>query len=389
MSVNEENEALKPKGRVEVRVIGNRSAPGVWEEDLDEERRPNVVRLEPRSGKVVPEEPRWQGLETPEVAAADGGTGLDSESMRTIAVPGSASTESGRSGRRRRRGPAGRKPRKLSKRLVLGTWWMAATVTVLIVAGVITVVLTRPSDVPDPVPLSLSGAMSPEGLASEQENQRMLALADAAKVFLLDLAKLNADEAVERVVGTESVRQSFLREWKPFRLREDDFAGYQVQAHQREGHYWATLVGEVDGGELREWVIRELDEGLKLDWAASVGMGDVPFDRLRELPAGAVVAMRVVAGRSNFHTSTYPEDEWACFQLRDGANRRLIWGYAPVGSEIEAGIASAMRENSLLLDRLPEVALILKLSNPGRGARGQFEIVEVVRVGWIEDLSEQ
>ena len=386
MSVDEESEVPKPKGKVEVRVIGGRSAPEHWDDDWEEVRRPNVVRLEPGAGKVSTEsDDDWQELEPGQEGSGEAGTGLDPEAMRTITMPEAAPPEIGKSGRRRRRSSRGRKPRKLSKRLVFGTWWMAAMVTVLIVAGVITVVLTRPNDVPDAAPLVMSGPATPEEIAAEEESQRMLALTEQAKSFLLDLARMDADEAVELVAGSESVRHSFLREWKPFRLREDDFSEYQVQAHKRDDRFWATLVGASENGELREWVILDLKDGLKLDWAASAGLGEVPFEELRELSAGETVTMRVVAGRSNFHTSTFPETEWACFRLRDARDEKVIWGYVPEGGEIEAKISTALREDSLLLEPLVEVALMLKLKKPERAARGQFEVVEVVRVGWIED----
>ena len=203
---------------------------------------------------------------------------------------------------------------------------------------------------------------------------------DAAVVFEKYCAAKSVDEVLDLVRRSEKLKSILDKKWKPLGPLEN----LNQEAAERDGEYSVEISGVSQNGETVRLVMVPSSEGMKLDWEASCGIGDVEFNQLKLLEVGAGANMRLVVKPETFHPLDFPDSEFRCYRLRSLENEGDLFGYARIGSEVAQSLAEEFNEGSVLLANEFELPMILRLENTGAGEFGQFEISDLLQIGWIE-----
>ena len=353
MKSDEHDAAHDPESpSVEIRVIGGTASPG-WNVPKEAE---EVIRLE----KTLP------------------------EIRNSVDDVGPALPEAPR----RRRG----RKRRITQRQL--TFAMAGGVALLTILAVLGLRFRNDAAPGEQVPYGNVGV--DRGVEWNVEPTSLGRLSENAQDYLV-----KAQEKVRRYLAAEQVAdvlplirdrarwKALLEEqWQPLRMENEKVDHLQMEFDEHRGSAWFTLNGEDDEGQRVQLVFVPNGEDVDMDWAASFGVGDMPFGHLDRLVVGDEVDMRVIVDSDNYFTRGFPEGDYLCFKLETRFQEDWVWGYAPVGSPIASELVGLLRQDSNILDAREGVRAILTMSKNERCGRRQFEIRQLVAERWV-DMNER
>ena len=271
-------------------------------------------------------------------------------------------------------------PRKPRRKRVLSLRALTILMACLAVVLSVIVVLAVGSTKKDPAgPESFFEKMKVVGGGDEISKTGAL-VDDAVKLF----GKYAAAETLDEVIGTirhgERVKSKLAGSWEPLGETEDVVG-------QLTGIKDVTAVlvsGKQVAGDKFEYLLVLGDDGFKVDWEASKGVGDLDFGQLKGLEVGKSVKMRVLIKAATFHPLDFPDEEFRCYRMSSLEGSSAIFGYVRVDSDVARVLAEALNEGSLLLDEVSDFAAIVRIENTGSGELGQFTITDVLEEGWVE-----
>lgn len=290
-------------------------------------------------------------------------------------------------------GPAGPEPerrrrgKKYSLRNRHATLAMAGGVGVLVLLGVVVAVQSRNDGSP--------GEASPfEGVGIEKEID-LTSLGQLSANTQSYLAKAQkklksyvAAEEVSEVLPVIRDRGRWLtvlkQRWQPLRMKQNKVEELQLALAESGDKAWFSLNGRDDEGHEVQLIFVPNGDEVELDWAASFGVGEVPFERLDDLPVSQDVAMRVMLESDHYFTSEFPEEEFRCFKLTPRFGPEWVWGYAEVGSPLALRLEEMLLADSMILEEKEKISVILSVKKTADAGRRQLVIGELLAEDWIE-----
>jgi hypothetical protein len=274
------------------------------------------------------------------------------------------------------------------KGLARWTGWMAVGTCVAVVAAVTGLMLAGKGKV--------SNAADNPGYVFEKEQQ----LDRKQEYFLVHSGELTkqAEKLLERyaaatsveqvlplVRDAEQVKERMARLWKPWGTDPMLAAGEKIESFVLEESSRAAISLKGSKGDFSPFdmvFIRE-GEGLKLDWEASHGIGEV---QVAELLEGAAAEDRVVRGiiqPTEFYTQAFPESRFRSFRLVDAGGDLFVWVFAPLDSTVASVLKTEFNEGSLLLEKSVQIPATVRLSGTGGSSGKCYEITEMLHKGWV------
>lgn len=198
------------------------------------------------------------------------------------------------------------------------------------------------------------------------------------------LAAEQASEILPLIRDRSRWRSLLEQQWQPLRMRDEKVDHMQMAFSEQDGHAWFSLNGRDEDGQNVQLVFVPKGADVELDWGASFGVGELPFELLDQMEVGQEAVMRVVVASDNYHTKEFPEDQYRCYKLTPRFNEDWVWAYAKVGSPESERLAAMLRTESTFLEVKEEARVILKLGRTESCGRKQFEILALLAEQWIE-----
>ncbi|MCF7674408.1 MAG: hypothetical protein K9N23_17100 [Akkermansiaceae bacterium] len=199
-------------------------------------------------------------------------------------------------------------------------------------------------------------------------------------------AKANSPEDVLPLIrDREALEGKVRRDWRPWGTPpgwEGPFkAGWDIR--HENGRGFGVLSGNLpDFKPFRAFFIRE-DGVLKLDWEASLGLGDSSFEMLQR-GSGSGGIIRAYAKPDWYFSKVLPEDRYHCFKLIAPDQQEVIWAYTVLDSEADTGIMAFFPSGGVLVADYSELPVTLRLAPAPVGAqKNQWLITEMLHNEWV------
>ncbi|WP_367870147.1 hypothetical protein [Luteolibacter sp. Populi] len=358
------------RGGLRVRVIGGGAAPPpAWREEADGGieigLRIGQGSSRPGASEVADEDPVRLGTEeaVPPVKARD---------MNEV-------------------GPAGPLPpsrREKRRNLKFWTLGMAVGSCVLAVVAVIAHLATRNATATAAATLDTV----PEAPQDRHVEELNYLLSHTGTLFpaameVLDkyAAATSTAEVLPLLRNPDKIRDKLEKKWRPWRTKPIYAVGQEIGQFVDSESAWPSLVLKGQNGDFEAFEIRvvRVDGGLKIDWEASQGLGDVS---VAELQAGAKadkVIVRAKISPAQFFTPEFPESAYRSYQLTDLSGYDFVWAFVPQESAEASFLQSVLSENSRFLPVDKASAITLKLTGPPAGGQKAFLITEILHKGWV------
>ena len=124
--------------------------------------------------------------------------------------------------------------------------------------------------------------------------------------------------------------------------------------------------------------LEQTPDGFRIDWESFVGYSDLSWADLRRTRPRQPVLLRAVVKPSDYFNMDFPSaGTHRCYQVSDIHSDHVLYGYVPVGSDVEVQIQK-------ILLTAPEVHAVLRVRYPEKSTSDrQLEITEVLEKGWI------
>lgn len=127
------------------------------------------------------------------------------------------------------------------------------------------------------------------------------------------------------------------------------------------------------------------DEGLKLDWQASVAVSDFSVEELiEERPEGEHLLRARVSDNVVFVDGFTDEKEWGSWDLVSADGLLSLWSYAPLASQMHTDLSDWLQRGVFLAEMKDEVRATLRVRPAGSGRFPRvYEIVGIEHRGWV------
>lgn len=268
------------------------------------------------------------------------------------------------------------------------TGWMAVGTCVAVVAAVTGLMLAGKGKVSNAA--SNPGYVFEEKQQLDREQEYLLVhskeLIKQAEMLLERYAvAASVEEILPLVRDAEKVKERMVRLWKPWGTDPilaagEEMTGFVLEESERAG---ISLKGRKGDFSSFDMVFIREGEGLKLDWEASHGIGEL---QVAELAEGVAAEGRVVRGiiqPTEFYTLAFPDSRFRSFRLADASGDHFIWVFAPLGSTVASVLKSEFNEGSVLLEKSAQIAATVRLSGTGGSSGKCYEITEMLHKGWV------
>jgi hypothetical protein len=199
--------------------------------------------------------------------------------------------------------------------------------------------------------------------------------------------KATSWEEVEPLVrDSPSLRMNLRRYWKPCasppELHNSDQLTIDYGHTEKMGFYF--IEGRCMDNSPFLYYFVNMDGMLKLDWEASLALGDHPVDDLARHPLTEPAMMRVVVERSAYYLLDLKEQEYESFRLTVPGENQVLWGYMKRDSPQHASLNRILQQGGILRGETLSGRATLKLSPVEENtASKRFIISEVVHPNWV------
>ncbi|MCW1922049.1 hypothetical protein OKA05_05760 [Luteolibacter arcticus] len=277
-------------------------------------------------------------------------------------------------------------PRRKRTKRSLTTWtvWMAAGTCTLAVAAVTGVMVARAKQ--SQTPESAITFVPEESFGKEKAYflEHTGALTREAEVLLEQYsAATSAEQVLPLVRDASRVRERLTALWQPMGSLAKDLP-VETLISDSEARPALILTGTKADFTRFELVFVREGSQLKIDWEASLGIGEAQLPELRNSKAvvkGAKV--RVVVQPGGFYTPEFPESDFRSYQLLDGAREEFVWAFVRRSSRTAGLLEAEFNESSVLLEKTNAIPATLRISGPLREGVHLFEITEMLHKGWV------
>lgn len=199
-------------------------------------------------------------------------------------------------------------------------------------------------------------------------------------------AKANSPgDVLPLIRNREALADKVRRDWRPW----GGPPGWEVpfeaawSVRQENGRGFGVLSGNLpDFKPFKAFFVRE-DGVLKLDWEASLGLGDSSFGMLQR-GSGSGGIIRAYAKPDWYFSEVLSEDRYRCFKLIAPDQQEVIWAYAELGSQPDTGIMAFFPSGGVLEAVYSELPVTLRLAPAPEGAqKNQWLITEMLHNEWV------
>lgn len=145
--------------------------------------------------------------------------------------------------------------------------------------------------------------------------------------------------------------------------------------------FWMVSVEQGDGRTRNILLEQEASGAIGVDWETVVTYQPMNWDEYaRQRPAGTAMEFRVYVGEDHFFSHEFANANlWSSFRLTAPGAEETLFGYAPKGGRVEAGLLALIHQN----EGNP-VQAILRLGLPqGTQSRRGVVIERVMSSQWI------
>jgi hypothetical protein len=124
--------------------------------------------------------------------------------------------------------------------------------------------------------------------------------------------------------------------------------------------------------------LEQTPEGFRVDWESFVGYSELSWADLRRTRPRRPVLIRAVVKPSDYFNLDFPSGSThRCYQITDFHSDHVLYGYVPLGGDIELQIQK-------IFLTAPTVHAVLRVRYPETSTNDrQLEITEVLEKGWI------
>ena len=149
------------------------------------------------------------------------------------------------------------------------------------------------------------------------------------------------------------------------------------------GYMWISG-RRADHSPFRAYFVKT-DEGLKLDWDATVAWCQVPVNDLVVRAPKRATLMRVWLGKQPDYDAEIGRGSLYSWYLVLGEDKEhFVWAYAPAGSRTDLEIKGLLNYGRIIMARKNEVRVTMRLVKPTLGFRdNEFEIAELLTAEWV------
>jgi len=230
---------------------------------------------------------------------------------------------------------------------------------------------------------SIAGAQGKFTPVESATMNRTMSAQMTAEVLAITEAFLNAE--------TVSERAQFVRQ--PERvvpIMEQFYGGESLRPISHRPFAQDTKIGVIDSMLMLSVVLPDysahslalerLESGeFRVDWESFVGLSEVPWGHLAGDSPKFSVFVRAKVLPSDYFNYGFEEEEWSCWQLEDATGEHRLFGYLPVGSDLDQLLKDHLE------DRKKPSRMMMRVRFPDGPAQShnQLEITEIIGRGWV------
>ncbi len=176
------------------------------------------------------------------------------------------------------------------------------------------------------------------------------------------------------------------KHWKPWPSTPllDQQDQLQFDFDETQGRAFLSMGGKnADGSSFLAFFVPDGDE-LKLDWEASMQLGEARLSSLARFPTENPVTVRVLLSPSAYYLPTLPESEFESYQLTCLHDDTVVWGYVRRDSPEHQRIRELLRIDSELLEHMQELRVTVRLKKTDDlSSQNRFFITEMLHKDWV------
>jgi hypothetical protein len=194
------------------------------------------------------------------------------------------------------------------------------------------------------------------------------------------------EEAEPLLRESESLRMNLLRYWKPClslpQTQNSDQLTIDYGHSGKVGFY--MIEGRcMDNSPFLFFFVHSSGK-LKLDWEASMSLGEKTIKELIRHPLAEPTVMRVVVERSPYYLPDLKEQDFESFRLTIPGDENVIWGYAQRGSPQVSALEKVLQQGGILVEGSHSGRATVRLTaTEDKKASKRFFISEVIHPNWV------
>lgn len=208
----------------------------------------------------------------------------------------------------------------------------------------------------------------------------------AQTLFRQYVAAKKVSEVLSLIRMSDRIMTLLQSHWKPWPSPPllDQLDQLQFTFHETDGRAFMSMHGKnADGSPFLAFFVHD-GEGLKLDWEATMVLGEARLSSLARFPPENPVTVRVLLAPTSYYLPSLPEKEYESYQLTCLHDDTVIWGYVRRSSPEHEQIRELLRQDSELLEQVREVRVTIRLKKTaGISSQNQFFITEMLHKDWV------
>jgi hypothetical protein len=214
--------------------------------------------------------------------------------------------------------------------------------------------------------------------SGQEEAKRIFAKYATAKSVADFLAYIHRSEDIAALVEKNWEPIDAKPGWKP-----DEQAVWTVR--EQEGVRYGALGGGLPDFTSYRAFFRQDDNGLKMDWKATVGYCSAEFETLKK-GQGDGSEVRAWLSPADFHTFPLREGEFRAFRLGSPDGQESLWGYTKIGGELDSSLVAQFIPSQITGEAQTEIGVVVSLERgPADSLPNQWMITKLVRLNWLDE----
>ena len=135
-------------------------------------------------------------------------------------------------------------------------------------------------------------------------------------------------------------------------------------------------------GRPRAMIVTEREGGMKIDWPALVGHGQVTVQEFATAMPREEKVLRVRARMGHYYNGPFSDDRrWLSVRLADVTDEHVVFGYVERGTDLAEALAAALPD-PLARDPRGDLPLTVRLASVGDKPAGLARLSSVVAWTW-------
>jgi hypothetical protein len=208
----------------------------------------------------------------------------------------------------------------------------------------------------------------------------------AQSLFRQFTAAKKSSEVLPLIRTSDGTDALLKQHWKPWPSPPvlDQLDQLQFDFDETDGRAFLSMRGRnADGSSFLAFFVAD-GGGLKLDWEATMELGEARLSTLARFPTENPVTLRVLLAASPYYLPSLPEKEYESYQLTCMHDDTVVWGYVRRASPEHEKIRELLRQDSELLEQVEEVRVTVRLKKTGDlSSQNRFFITEMLHKDWV------